>query len=235
LTILGVHVLLGERAIVWADTEMMWHNGSSAGNCNKLVVNTAAGLACVSMGWAEMGIAAKAVASSTATFDQALDEMPDALRITAARYIRRGRVGSDPREYGDQVTIIAGWSERYGCIVAFEFAGSGYFGPIIISEATHPPAPDFAPPCSMHDVVRVAHAQMRELRSDYPDLGGGRLCVAVVERHQVISGVPYDLTNDIGDGACCLAEGGGSIRQHLGSAAALGAAASARNAEAAGA
>ncbi len=235
MTVIGVSVMLGARAVLWADTEMMWHNGSSAGHCNKVTVNVAARMACASAGWAEMGIAAKAVASSTATFDQALDEMPDALRITAARYVRRGRVGSDPREYADQVTIVVGWSERYGCMTAFEFAGSAFFAPVITSFATHPSVPDIRALCSIGEVVSVAHAQMRELRSDHPDLGGGRLCVAVLERHQVISGVPYDLTNDIGDGACCLAEGGGSIRQNPCSAAALGAAASDRNSEAASA
>lgn len=181
---------------MWADTEMMWHNGASAGQCNKLIVNVAAGLACASSGWAEVGIAAKAVASSAATFDQAFDEMPDALRTTAARYVRRGRIGSDPREFGEQATICAGYSERFGCIVAVEFAGYAYFAPIVTSQTTHPPAPGLAPPCSMHDVVRVARAQMRELRDDYPDIGGGRLCAAVVERHHVMSATPYDLSAD---------------------------------------
>ena len=233
VTILGVHVALGARAIVWADTECLRPNGESAGHVNKLVVNAAASMACVTGGWSELGEAAEAVACSAPTFDDAMDALPGRLRSEASKIVGRGR--RDPRDYCGQIAILAGHSPRFGCVVAFEFSGAAYFAPVIVSQSTYPAVPDIAAPHSAFEVLRTALAQARELRSIFPNLGCGLLTIAVVTRDQVTTSAPFDLTNDIGGDACCLAEGGGSIRQNLGSAAALGAAASDRNSEAASA
>ena len=206
LTVLGVHVTLGARAILWADTECLRTNGESAGHVNKLVANAAASMACITGGWSELGEVAEAIACSAPTFDDAMDALPGRLRSEASKIIGRGR--RDPRDYCGQVAILAGYSPRFGCVVAFEFSGAAYFAPVIVSQSTYPAVADVAPPCSPSDILQIALAQARELRVSFPGLGCGRLTMAVVTRDQVTTSAPYDLTNDIGgDGSALPREG----------------------------
>ena len=193
LTIMGAWVDAGQRAVVWADTECVYRSGRSAGHANKLTVNVAAGLACVSGGWGDLAQAAAAVASDEPTFDEVMDAMPSRLRVQAAKCVDDGR---DPRDFSCQTTIIAGYSARYGCVVAFEFTGSAYFAPIIVSRAAYPEVDGVMVLNSPGDVVDVARRQAADYRQDWPAIGCGRLTIAQVERGRVMCHAPYDLTGD---------------------------------------
>ncbi len=195
MTILALH-LTPDRATLWTDSEAFKRDGTPAGHVAKLTVNTLAGMACVSAGWGALKQEADLVLLQARDLDHLARLLPERLRQRAMKLIRVG--GHDPRETGEQTIIAAGWSAQLTRMAAYCFDGSAMFEPVLTGSMCLPDVPEFArlhEPVP-HHMVRVAKAQMQELRAGWPDAAGGTLVAAIVIPGSVATAILYDLAGD---------------------------------------
>ncbi|HEX3919177.1 MAG TPA: hypothetical protein VHW60_17710 [Caulobacteraceae bacterium] len=192
MTCLGFQILAPDRAVAWADSEVFVDDEPDGDRC-KLFVNPLARFVVVGSG--RMAIFTDAVEAMTRylTFDEAVSELPGALRRSARHYSDTEIAARAPL---DSATVaVVGSSQQYGRIVGAVLHLHRDFEPLT-------PQPSYLSPyvagagrltTDRHGIISIASEQLVELRRFLPLASGGALVTAEVTREGVRCGPTFDL------------------------------------------
>lgn len=182
MTVCGMKLVSARRAVIWADTECFGSdtnapNGSSA---QKLAVSATTATALVTAGLLELHRAAAAALHDSCSCDEAVTEMPGALRAA----LRDGCAASPDFAAlaPAKATSIAmvGWSHRRRRLAGTIFLSECDFEPIEIWQFASPAVPLCWLGEGDHALINVAGAQLEALRRSYPAAQGGVLVAAEI-------------------------------------------------------
>ena len=185
MTINGLILDGPDRAVVWADSEV-YRSSVPHDFRAKLTVNPVA--ACVGVGTGNESIvaaAAREMAQPT-NVDFMLKPIADAMRREANRHVEAWE-SARPGSFLSQAFAVAGWSEEFDRVLAWEFLAERFFVACLTTTVCLPHVDAFHRDAvhSLHGIARVAAEQMKRVRTGIPTATGGPLTVADVRRGHV--------------------------------------------------
>ena len=176
-----------ERAVIWCDTEV--HRGDRPSCLRpKLIVSPGAGAVMASMGRTCVTHAARRPFLESIELDEMPAAMMRALRAEGAK--RADRLQRMERgSFASNLVLAVGWSAPSHRMLAYELSGASFFVPTLTTRCCYPLTDEFDTCRSerIADVLTVARAQMRALRTWWPDATGGALTVAELLRGQIVT------------------------------------------------
>ncbi len=188
-------------ALLFTDTEI-WNGGEAAPflNVPKMSTNAmicAAGCGC---GFSNMHVDAESALRRATEFDTVLATMSAGFRKASVSCAKS--FDNEPDTFARQFYVAAGWSHRYGRMLAYEFGSAGFFTPTLVTRVMRPAidVPETWKPANGAEILWAARQQMAELRkSGLTGAGTGPLSIVHLQRDRMHVQVVPDFDSDARD------------------------------------
>lgn len=186
MTIIGYNVEQ-RRAVMWADTETYAPQGAPSGHASKIALNPLGSFALVGNGRLKMVQEARRVAADALSLSEAVEELPDALRL------RRTTLAATLNLPPSQIECTVG-------LVGFDHSRAALVGLVLAARNDFEPTPArcfLAPDVEYlsddrQSIIFVAQAQVHALKMGGVPHASGMLVVAEVTSEGVRASPIFD-------------------------------------------